>query len=580
MTRASEPAFAFTSVKKLGLALIAITLVFALYWFGGLDLRGLFDPDEGRYAEIPREMLAAGDWVTPRLNGLKYFEKPPFQYWLTAIAFWAFGEDEWTARLPAATLGFLAVLMLGFTAYRLRGIRTGVFASIVLGSSWGYFLGAQYLTLDMTLTALLTVVLCALLLAQSEPRKTNWRPTWMMAAWIAMGLAVLSKGLVAIVLPAVAIAGYAAARRDLGILRRLNVIRGSAAMLVVTLPWFILVQYRNPDFFQFFFVEEHLRRYTLPGHSRPGAWWYFIPVIIVGLMPWTPILAKAIVRKQKATRPAVKHFSLEWFCATWALVIVLFFSASHSKLPAYVLPAVPAIALLVAISLERDPRGCLKWSAWGNALLGVLLLGVVALAPNWSKFAAIGPQAAGAKGWLFAACTMLSVGGLAAAWLAAQRRIFASMLLLALTSLSFWQLAFAFLAADDPQFSSERLIERLTEDNRPFHPEAPFFSVAQFDPSVPFYLGRTVTLVATRGELGPGIDAEPAKAVASIDEFRRTWLNLNVQAFAILPIAKAAELRQKGLPMLEIAHDRRLSIVSRYQRDAEPPPTPNDNKGK
>src|SRR3954453_12841688 len=185
-------------VKRLVFA--GVFLFVAGAWFGSLELRGLFVPDEGRYAEIPREMLASGDWITPRLNDLKYFEKPPLQYWMTASSYLLFGEDEWTARLPAALNGFLAILMVWYTGRRLWDIRTGTLSATLLIGSWAYFLAGQYLTLDMTLTACLTFALCSFLLAQRQDG--IHRNKWMVAAWLATALAVLSKGLVAVVLPA------------------------------------------------------------------------------------------------------------------------------------------------------------------------------------------------------------------------------------------------------------------------------------------------------------------------------------------------------------------------------------------
>src|SRR4051812_12526017 len=201
----------------------AVFLFVAGAWFGSLELRGLFVPDEGRYAEIPREMLASGDWVTPRLTDLKYFEKPPLQYWLTALSFQLFGVDEWTARLPAALAGFLAMLMIGYTGYRLWNARTGLLASTVLAGSWAYFLAAQYLTLDMMLTSCLTSSLCCFLLAQKESSPSRAK-AWMSGAWAAAALAVLSKGLVSVVLPGITLLMYVLIRRNGAILRRLNLV--------------------------------------------------------------------------------------------------------------------------------------------------------------------------------------------------------------------------------------------------------------------------------------------------------------------------------------------------------------------
>ena len=261
------------SVFLRGFKPVAIVLlaVFLLGWFGSLEQRGLFIPDEGRYAEIAREMVSTGDWTTPRLNDLKYFEKPPLQYWLTGMMFAAFGEDEWTARFPAALLGFVAVLMVGFTARRLWGTRAGLFAGTILGSSWAFYLSGQYLTLDMTLSAFLTMALCAFLLAQRDGATEVENRHWMLAAWAAAACAMLSKGMVGIVLPGLALAMYCVVSRDLRIWKRLNLRQGIALFAIIVLPWFVLMQSRNPEFFHFFFIREHVQRFLETGHSRSGA---------------------------------------------------------------------------------------------------------------------------------------------------------------------------------------------------------------------------------------------------------------------------------------------------------------------
>lgn len=540
----------------------SICILLLVAWFASLELRGLFIPDEGRYAEIPREMIATGDWVTPRLNDLRYFEKPPLQYWLTAVSFRFFGEDEWTARLPSAVLGLLAVLMLGFTGYRLKGACTGLLAAVILGSSWAFFLGAQYLTLDMTLTAFLTAALCAFLLAQDQ-EVVERRNAWMLAAWVATALAVLSKGLIGIVLPGLAIASYAVVRRDPGLLRRLNPLAGGALLLLIVAPWFIVVQYRNPEFFHFFFIHEHLERFAESAHHRAGPWWYYVPIVIAGLMPWTPALLRIRAQRWKAPIRGPRAFSVEWFAALWALVTLLFFSLSQSKLPAYVLPAFPAIALILAQGIEHRPQKTLGWSAWGMALLAGALMVSLWFLPRASKFAALGQDAQNALPWLFAASAFLLISAAAAIVLVRRAHFATAILCLALGTLGSWNLVFIFLHAVDESLSSERLIETLTQDQRPFRPEVPFFSVSQFDTSVPFYLGRPITLVATRGELAPGIDAEPHKAIASIEQFVSVWNAQTGQAYAILRPDTLAILRQRGMACHEMVSDRRLSVVSR-----------------
>src|SRR3954447_15811124 len=185
-------------------AFVAAIVALALAWSAGLEFRGLFQPDEGRYAEISREMLVSGDWITPRLNGLKYFEKPPLQYWATAASFALFGEDEWTARLWTAVTGFLGVLFLVFAGNRLGPPGAGSIAGLVLASSCAYFLSSQYLTLDMAVTFFMSAALLAFVLAhQGAPPVKR---AWMLLAWAAMACAVLTKGLVGIVLPGMVLA--------------------------------------------------------------------------------------------------------------------------------------------------------------------------------------------------------------------------------------------------------------------------------------------------------------------------------------------------------------------------------------
>jgi 4-amino-4-deoxy-L-arabinose transferase-like glycosyltransferase len=554
--------------KELLLYAVAALLI-AIAWFGSLELRGLFIPDEGRYAEIPSEMLATGDWVTPHLNDLKYFEKPPLQYWMTAASFHLFGEDEWTARLPSAMLGFFALLMVGFTGYRIWGMRTGALAAAMLGGSWAFFLAGQYLTLDMTLSACLTFSLCAFLLAQQENDKgeigSDMR-AWMRVAWAAAALAVLSKGLIGVVLPALTLAIYLLLQRRTAILRRLNPVEGAILFLLIAVPWFVVVQYRNPEFFDFFFIQEHFRRFAEPGHNREGAWWYYIPILIFGLLPWTPALLKSILEWRKVQNVKLVQdgrFSPTRFCVVWAGVIVLFFSVSHSKLPAYILPVWPAMVLVLANQIQIRGTETLKWSAWGVLLSGVLFLGLISMLPGLAKFAVLGTDAGSKIYWLYAAASSLLLSGIAALWSARRRMFSTTVVILIAGTFGLWQMVFGFLHSIETDFTSEELIEAFTAEQRPFHPELPFYSVAQFDDTVPFYLGRTVTLVDSRGELGPGIDAEPNKVIPDMKQFKQIWLSREGQAYAVMRPDMLAQLRQSGLPMTQVTSNKRLVIVSR-----------------
>ena len=535
-------------------------LACGLIWFAGLEYRGLATPDEGRYADIAREMLDGNDWVTPRLNGIKYFEKPPLQYWATAGAFAAFGADEWTARLWPAVTGFLCIAFTAFAALRLAPASPWVPTALILAGCWGFFLGGQFLTLDMGLTFFLTAAILSFALGLRPGLSPPAERNWMLLAWAAAACAVLSKGLVGIVIPGLALAVHLAIERDLLLLRRLHWMPGLCVFAAIVLPWFVLVQDRNPEFFQFFFVYEHFERYALPSHHRSGPWWYFIPIVLVGLWPWTPAIPAAVAKAWKAPAPAA--FNLDRFLLIWAGVVIVFFSASQSKLPGYVLPAVPAILLLFARHYpalsERVRRAPMLACAASGVVLALLAAALPALSErlSWTAFDAEYSI------WLLGAALVLTAAGLVALGLHKRARHDASLAVLGLGSLLAVQLALSGTHVLDEHYSPERLIETIAGDHLRFPRDPPFYSVASYDQSVPFYLGRPVTLVRYKDELAPGIAAEPWKFVSSVDEFVGLWQE-HEEAFAIMTPPFYEKLRQEGLPGRVLARDAWRVIVAR-----------------
>ena len=255
-------------------------LIAIIIWCGNLEYRKLVLSDEGRYSEIPRYMAHSGDWITPRLNGIKYFEKPPLQYWATAAAYDLFGEHHWTARLWPALTGFLGVLLLFHAGARLFGTEAGLYAALVLGSSLLYSIAAHINTLDMGLTFFLGLALIGLLLALDARADAGTHRLWMHVAWAGSALAVLSKGLIGIVLPAAVIVLYMLVKRDFAWWRKLHLASGGLLFLAVCAPWFIAVSIANPEFPWFFFVHEHLQRYTSTIHQRYQPWYYFVPILL------------------------------------------------------------------------------------------------------------------------------------------------------------------------------------------------------------------------------------------------------------------------------------------------------------
>jgi 4-amino-4-deoxy-L-arabinose transferase-like glycosyltransferase len=333
--------------------------VLLVAWFSGIAVRKLQHPDEGRYAEIAREIAVSGNWVTPRLNGLKYFEKPPLQYWATAIAFNAFGVHEWTARLAPALAGILAVMIVGATAARLggptSGSTSGAYAALVLASCVRQLALSQLLTLDSVLSLWLAAALCAFLLAQRDELPLAVQRNWMLVAYAAAAGATLTKGLIGLVIPSATLVLYSLVTRDAGPWKRLHLLPGLTLYLALTVPWFLLVSRDNPEFAQFFFIHEHFGRFLTTEHHREGGWYYFVPLLLAGILPWLFVWLWTLRRSWRNAATAFNGFSWPKFCLVWASFVFVFFSLSGSKLPSYILPMFPALALVLGWQLKELP---------------------------------------------------------------------------------------------------------------------------------------------------------------------------------------------------------------------------------
>jgi 4-amino-4-deoxy-L-arabinose transferase-like glycosyltransferase len=289
-----------------------LAALLAFLWLATLNTRPLFNPDEGRYAEIPRETLSGGDWVIPHLNGLAYIEKPPLQYWATALTYRLLGPSEFTARLYCALTALGTLWVTGLVASRLLSREAGWRAAAVLSGMLLFVALGQLLTLDMSLTFYMTLSLAAFLLAQTAPQPRRW----MLLAWTATACGVLTKGLVAAAVPAAALMLYSGYSRDFAPWRRLHARWGLPLFLAITVPWHWLAARRLPDFLEFFFVHEHMARYLTPSADRQQPWWYFGAIFLAGSMPWT-ISTVRVVAGGWRRRPAPAGFDPQLFLWVW-----------------------------------------------------------------------------------------------------------------------------------------------------------------------------------------------------------------------------------------------------------------------
>ena len=317
----------------------------------------LMDPDEGRYAEIPREMLATGDFVIPHQNGLVYLEKPPLAYWLVAGSFRVFGETERAARLPGrlATAGTMLALFL--FARRTAGESAGALAALFFGGSLLGFGLSRIVLIDPVLTAAQTAAVLAFA-ALAEGGSSRARERGLAVAFaVAAAAAVLLKGLVGVLLPGGAVVIWSIVTGRWQPFRRLIGPFPILAFLLLAVPWHVAAALREPEFLRFYLVREHFERFVLPNHDRPGPAWYFLAVVAAGFLPFTPLLARLRSvwpgrgRARWAARP------LEAFLFVWVLLVVAFFSISKSKLIPYVHPVFPSLSLLLALAVARDEKG-------------------------------------------------------------------------------------------------------------------------------------------------------------------------------------------------------------------------------
>jgi 4-amino-4-deoxy-L-arabinose transferase-like glycosyltransferase len=545
----------------------SLLFLFAIVMLGVLGVRTLVPADEGRYAEMAREMFASGDWITTRLNGIKYFEKPPLQTWMNALSFAAFGVGDWQARLWTGLCGLGSVLLVGFTGLRVFGARVGFYAALVLGSSSYWVAGSQANSLDMGLAGMMTISLCALLLAQRDGATATEQRNWMLACWAGMALAVLSKGLIGIVLPGGVLVLYTLMARDWNIWRRLHPARGLLVFLLVAAPWFVLVGLKNPEQPHFFFIHEHFDRFLSKDHNREGAWWFYLPLLAGGSLPWLGVLAQSLVHGgRKAPGDAEERFRPRLLLLAWVLFILLFFTKSHSKLPGYIVPVFPGLALLVGYYLDIGPRRCRMLAAGLTALLGVAFLALVPFMERFARRPGEDLIYAAYQPWVLAAGLVLLIGGLLALLYARQMVRDLSVLVLAVAGFGATQLM---MAGFEPIGRARAGVDMLPamQAAGAFDPATQVYSVGLYEQSLTFYLGRPVTLVEFEDEFAFGLQQQPQLWIPSMSEFVRRWREdaaAGRRSVAVIRPEFILRLQRAGVPLKVLAGDARRTIIANF----------------
>lgn len=518
------------------MALLAFAAAIFFYHLGSY---GLWEPDEARYAEIAREMLASGNFIVPHLNYVPYIEKPPLLYWLGAMWMALLGANEFAARLTSALAALMGVLMTWVFARRTMGRGRALLAGAILATSTLYAVMAQVLTTDMLLTATVTVALFALFL--------HWREggRWCWLGYAAIALGVLTKGPVAAAIPMLALAIFLWWEGDLrGALGRFHAIAGGALMMIIAAPWFIEVAMREPGFADFYFVGEHLRRFFESSYSHGEPFYYYVPVLLGGLMPWT-LMAPFIAWRALPRTPAGR------FCIVAAAVVIGMFSAASSKLIPYILPALTPIAVLLADGIlarafpDSATAGAPGAQVTGSgrlftaagvmlSMLGAGMLAVAMAAPLFSS-----PYVAVTRPALYALGIIGVAGGALAAELFRHWRLEAGLAAMVLAA------AIGLGAGSYVRLEAEplRSYTALGREIAARAPGATLICYPRYVQSLPFYTHRRVILVGPPTELAFG-EAHSADArhyfFHSQDEVLRLW---NMPGPVVLVIDEK-ELRQ------------------------------------
>jgi 4-amino-4-deoxy-L-arabinose transferase-like glycosyltransferase len=524
-------------------------IVLAAVWFATMPIRPLVDPDEGRYAEIPREMVATGDWITPRLDGLKYFEKPPLQYWATAAAYSVFGVSEWTARLWTVGLAFLCLPMVFAWTARLYGRTAGFAALTALVVSPYFELIAHLNLLDAGFAFWLAGAVFAFTLAQCSAGGSSSERRWMLLAWLAAALAVLSKGIVVGVLTGGTLVVYSLIERDARPWRRLHLMLGLPLFLLVAVPWFIAVTVRNPSFPEFFFVHEHFARFLTGVHKRVEPWWYFLGLLVIGALPWLSALPAAC-RRAWVESARDNQFKPLKFLLIFSGVTLVFFSVSESKLAPYILPMMPTLAAIMGVHLAENLAFVRRMARFTGGLLLFLAVGFSVYAVRRYGFF---PPAA--IPWLIAA-SIAAAYGVFATWrrdVTQTARVWAT----AASAILGWQCLLS-AYSELPERSAYKLVMTV----KPLiGPQTELFSIAQYRETLSPYLQRTLTPVEFEGELEFGISQEPARALNAA-AFLARW-NASMNAVVFIPPALLDSWRSRGLQGRVIGGDNQTLVVSR-----------------
>ena len=527
-----------------------------------LGIREYATPSEARYIEVPRQMVVTGDWLTPRQNGVKYFDKPPLFYWVEAAQIEVFGAGEFSGRFWTMMSVVGICLTLYFAGAALYSRATGFLAALTLATSILGFALSRVVLLDAPVSLFLTICLLSFLFAIRAPPGRR-RDVWLMAMYVAAAGAVMTKGLIGILLPGAVIGGWIVLTGNFKLLLGVRLISGTLVFLALTAPWHVLVGRVTPEFFDYYFIRQHFVRFLTAEYGHAEPWWWYLPILAGGLLPWTIFLPQAFMEtvaggwKNRANDPA------PFFLLLWLGLFLLFFCTAESKLVSNILPVLPPIALIAGRYLARhwqdgaDGRfrlivGCL---AAGMAITAMAMLFA------WPKVSSAFPEILVMRTVWFAAAAIFCATSLIMGALVWRRSsggaILAGLLVSSAILLNVQDIGVSRVIS--PR-SIKPLARAIVKDGLRSSDEVA--SYRNYFADLPVYLNRNVTVVdAPDKELEFGASIEPATAAWVIHE-REFWRRWNEPGHRMYAFTRVGTFQPASLPAGALLHV--VAQTSRY----------------
>lgn len=545
--------------------LIGITLLFLVFYTLWLGSYSLFTPDEGRYSEVAREMLISGDFITPRVDGVAFLDKPVLYYWLQASAMYLFGVKEWALRLFPVLFGLLGTLVTYCCSRLLFNRHTALLSAAILATAPLYFCGAHYANLDLEVAVLISSALLCFITAIQE--NFAYRKSLLCLAYIFAGLACLTKGMIGIVFPAMIIGTWIIVQWRWRILTKMLLIPGLIIIFAIALPWYYLVQKANPAFLHYFFVTQQVTRFLSKAQFNNAVpFWFYVPIVLFGFFPWTIFLPSLLLNIKKI---GWKNQPVKLFLVLWIALVFIFFSIPHSKAATYILPVFPPLAILVGNFLAENWKNAqqknIKW-AIANFFIIACLLAATLMSIPYYEWLDITSQF---TPWLIIGGSIFIVGAFVSLFCLSRKKLLPLFSVCITASILF----LLTLLSGAKYLNHESTKPLVAELKTLLQPQDEVITYNKYYQDLPLYLGQRVTIVADWNspkipridnwarELWFGMPFQKTDWLINEDAFWDKW-NSDKRVFVFLGNNYLSQFSKHAKSYFQIARNNNIYLLS------------------